>query len=174
MEKIPPGHVAVGRIGPAWGVRGAVKVIPLVDKRERLARGRSVTVDDERRVIESSRWQKGLVYLKLSGIDDREAASSLRDRFLVVPESELGPLPEGQYYRFQLIGLEVRSASGAVLGRVTDILTTGANDVYIVRSEKREILVPATDEVIKEIDIERGLMLIEEVPGLIPKPPKKG
>ncbi|MCH9000342.1 MAG: hypothetical protein IID48_19050 [Proteobacteria bacterium] len=95
MEKVPPDHVAVGRIGPAWGVRGAVKVIPLVDKRERLAPGRSVTVDDERRVIESSHWRKGLVYLKLSGIDDREAASSLRDRFLVVPESELEPLPEG-------------------------------------------------------------------------------
>ena len=174
MEKIPPGHVAVGRIGPAWGVRGAVKVIPLVDKRERLARGRSVTVDDERRVIESSRWQKGLVYLKLSGIDDREAASSLRDRFLVVPESELEPLPEGEYYRFQLIGLEVRSATGTVLGRVTEILPTGANDVYIVRSEKREILVPATDEVIKEIDIERGFMLIEEIPGLIPGPHGKG
>ncbi|MEE8608913.1 MAG: PRC-barrel domain-containing protein, partial [Nitrospiraceae bacterium] len=71
-------------------------------------------------------------------------------------------------------GLEVRSATGAVLGRVTDILTTGANDVYIVRSEKREILVPATDEVIKEIDVERGLMLIEEIPGLIPEPPRKG
>ncbi len=163
----------MGRIGPTWGVRGAVKVTPLVDKRERLARGRSITVDDERRVIESSHWRKGLVYLKLSGIDDREAASSLRDRFLVVPESELEPLPEGQYYRFQLIGLEVRSTTGAVLGRVTDILTTGANDVYIVRSEKREILVPATDEVIKKIDVERGLMLIEEITGLIPEPPRK-
>ena len=57
MEEVSPGHVAVGRIGPAWGARGAVKVIPLVDKRERLARGRSVIVDDERRVIESSRWR---------------------------------------------------------------------------------------------------------------------
>ncbi|MCH8345607.1 MAG: 16S rRNA processing protein RimM, partial [Chloroflexi bacterium] len=83
-------------------------------------------------------------------------------------------LPEGQYYRFQIIGLEVRNATGAILGRVTDILTTGANDVYIVRSEKREILVPATDDVIKEIDVERGLMLIEEIPGLIPEPPRKG
>ncbi len=174
MDEVPPGYVAVGRIGPAWGVRGAVKVIPLVDTRERLARGRSVTVGDERRVIESSHWRKGLVYLKLSGIDDRDAASSLRDRFLAVPESELEPLAEGEYYRFQIIGLEVRSATGAVLGHVTDVLTTGANDVYIVRSGKREILVPATGEVIKEIDVERGLMLIEEVPGLIPKPNTNG
>ncbi len=173
MEEVPPGYVAVGRIGPAWGVRGAVKVIPLVDKRERLAPGREVTVDGERRVIESSRWQKGIVYLKLSGIDDRDAASALRERFLVVPEGELAPLPEGQYYRFQLIGLMVRNASGASLGRVTDVLTTGANDVYVVQGEKGEILVPATDEVIKEIDLERGEMVIEEVPGLIPEPRRK-
>ncbi len=173
MEEVPPGYVAVGRIGPAWGVRGDVKVIPLVDKRERLAPGREVTVDGKRRVIESSRWQKGIVYLKLSGIDDRDAASALRERFLVVPEGELEPLPAGQYYRFQLIGLTVRNAAGASLGRVTDVLTTGANDVYVVQGERGEILVPATDEVIKEIDLGRGEMVIEEVAGLIPEPRRK-
>ncbi len=173
MEEVPPGYVAVGRIGPVWGVRGAIKVTPLVDKRERLAPGRSITVDGERRIIQSSRWQKGIVYLKLSGIDGREAASTLRERLLLVPESELEPLPEGQYYRFQLIGLTVRNAAGAPLGRVTDVLTTGANDVYIVQGEKGEILVPAIDDVIRQIDLEHGEMVIEEVAGLIPEPREK-
>ncbi len=153
MEEVPPGYVAVGRIGPAWGVRGAVKVVPLVDKRERLAPGREVTVDGKRRVIESSRWQQGIVYLKLSGIDDRQAAFALRERFLVVPEGELEPLPEGQYYRFQLIGLTVRNAAGVSLGRVTDVLTTGANDVYVVQGERGEILVPATDDDVSGRDL---------------------
>src|SRR3990170_825562 len=117
MEQVPPGHVAVGRVGSAWGVRGIVKVIPLVDKRERLAPGRSVSVAGQRRTIESSRWQKGLAYLKLSGIDDREAAIALREQLLTVPESELEPLGEGQYYRFQLVGLAVQSTAGAFLGR---------------------------------------------------------
>ncbi len=169
MEEVPPGYVAVGRVGAPWGVRGAVKVVPLVDTRDRLAPGRKVTVDGERRVIESARWRKGIVYLKLSGIDNHDAASALRERFLVVPEGELEPLPEGQYYRFQLIGLAVHNAAGTSLGRVADVLTTGANDVYIVQGEKGEILVPATDEVIKKIDVQHGQMVIEEVPGLIPE-----
>ncbi len=168
MEEVPPGHVAVGRIITAWGVRGVVKAIPLVDRQQRLDPGRNVTVGGERRLIESSRWQRGLVYLKLSGIDDRQAASALRERLLSVPESDLEPLAEGEYYRFQLVGLAVQSTAGASLGRVTDVLTTGANDVYVVQGERGEILVPATDEVVKEIDLERGRMVIEEVPGLIP------
>jgi 16S rRNA processing protein RimM len=167
MEQVPPGYVAVGRVSTSWGVRGVVKVIPLVDSRERLAPGRRVTVTGQHRTIESSRWQKGLAYLKLSGIDDREAAFTLRQRLLTVPESELDPLDEGHYYRFQLVGLAVETTAGAALGRVTDVLTTGANDVYVVQGERGEILVPATDDIVKEIDLERGRMVIEEVPGLL-------
>jgi len=174
MEKVPPGYVAVGRVSTAWGMRGVVKVIPLVDKRERLAPGCSVTVAGQRRTIESSRWQKGLAHLKLSGIDDRKAALALREQLLTVPESELEPLAEGEYYRFQLVGLAVQSTGGVSLGRVTDVLSTGANDVYVVQGERGEILVPATDDIVKEIDLERGRIVIEEVPGLTPDAGKKG
>jgi 16S rRNA processing protein RimM len=173
MEQAPPGYVAVGRVSTAWGVNGVVKIIPLVDTRERLAPGRSVTVAGQRRTIENSRWQKGLAYLKLSGIDDREAAFALREQLLAIPESELEPLGEGQYYRFQLVGLAVETTAGAALGSVTDVLSTGANDVYVVRGERGEILVPATDDIVKEIDLARGRMVIEEVPGLTPDTGKK-
>ena len=174
MEQAPSGHVAVGRVSSSWGVGGVVKVIPLVDKPERLGHGRRVTVAGQRRTIESSRWQKGLVYLKLSGIDDREAAFALRERLLTVPESELEPLEEGVYYRFQIVGLAVESTAGASLGRVTDVLSTGANDVYVVLGEGGEILVPATNDIVKEIDLESGRMVIHEVPGLIPDAGKRG
>lgn len=174
MPEVPPGHVAVGRVAAPHGVRGALKVLPLVDKRERLSRGRAVLLAGEQRTIESARWQKpdgpsgGTAILKLSGVDDREAAAALRGEFLAVPESELEPLPEGQYYRFQIIGLEVFDESGAPLGRIEEVLATGANDVYIVRGgERGEILVPATDEVVKQVDVAAGRMVIEEVPGLI-------
>lgn len=169
MEEVPPGYVAVGRVAAAWGVRGVTKVIPLVGRREQLARGRAVDVGGERRVIESSRWQKGLAYLQLSGVSDREAASALRDRLLLVPEEELEPLAEGEYYRYQLVGLVVETTAGASLGRVAEVLSTGANDVYVVQGERGEILVPATDEVVKEVDLERGRMVVEEVPGLVPE-----
>ena len=173
MEEVPPGYVAIGRVGAPWGVRGAVKVLPLTDRRRQLAAGRTVTVAGQRRTIVSARWQKGLVYLTLSGIADREAALTLRERTLAIPEAELEPLPEGQYYRFQLIGLAVTSTDGEQLGRVTEVLSTGANDVYVVHGERGEILVPATAEVVKEIDVEGGRMVIEEVPGLLPEPRKK-
>jgi len=173
MEEVPPGYVAIGRVGAAWGVRGAVRVLPLTDRRGQLAAGRTVTVAGERRKIESARWQKGLVYLRLSGIEHREAAAELGGRLLAIPESELEPLPEGEYYRFQLIGLSVVSTDGEELGRVTEVLSTGANDVYVVRGDRGELLLPATDEVVREIDLETGRMLIEVLPGLLPQPRRK-
>jgi 16S rRNA processing protein RimM len=127
-------------------------------------------VAGERRTIESARWQKGMVYLRLSGIEDREAAAELRGRLLAIAESELEPLPEGQYYRFQLIGLTVISTGGEELGRVTEVLSTGANDVYVVSGDRGELLLPATDEVVREIDLQSGRMLIEALPGLLPPP----
>ena len=173
MEEVPPGYVAIGRVGAPWGVRGAVRVVPLTDSRELFAPGRGVTVSGQRRTIASARWQKGIVSLRLSGTDDREAAEALRGRLLAVAESELLPLPEGQYYRFQLIGLAVVSTDGEELGRVTDVLSTGANDVYVVRGDRGELLLPATDEVVREIDLEKGRMLIEALPGLLPQPRHK-
>ena len=173
MEEVPPGYVAIGRVGAPWGVRGAVRTLPLTDRRRQLAAGRTVTVAGEPRTIVSARWQKGMVYLRFSGIDDREAASALRGRLLAVEESELPPLPEGHYYRFQLIGLAVISTDGEELGRVTEVLSTGANDVYVVRGDRGELLLPATDEVVREIDLEAGRMLIEALPGLLPQPRRK-
>lgn len=173
MEEVPPGYVAIGRVGAPWGVRGAVKVVPLADSRELFAPGQGVTVAGQRRVIASARWQKGLVYLRLSGTDDRESAEALRGRLLAVAESELEPLPEGHYYRFQLIGLAVISTDGEELGRLTDVLSTGANDVYVVRGDRGEVLLPATDEVVREIDLEAGRMLVEALPGLLPQPQRK-
>jgi len=173
MEEVPPGYVAIGRVGAPWGVRGAVRVLPLTDRRGQLAAGRAVTVAGERRTIENARWQKGMVYLRLSGIDDREAARELGGRLLSIPESELEPLPKGQYYRFQLIGLSVVSTDGEELGHVAEVLSTGANDVYVVRGNRGEILLPATDEVVREIDLETGRMLVGVLPGLLPQPRRK-
>ena len=173
MEEVPPGYVAIGRVGAPWGVRGAVRVLPLTDRRAQLAAGRTVTVAGERRTIESTRWQKGMVHLRLSGIEDREAAGELGGRLLAIPESELEPLPEGQYYRFQLIGLTVISTGGEELGRVTEVLSTGANDVYVVSGDRGELLLPATDEVVREIDLETGRMLVKTLPGLLPQPRRR-
>jgi len=175
MEEVAPGHVAVGRVLSPHGVRGEVKVQPLagLPAGERgvpqlLAPKRTVNVAGSLRTIQSVRGQGRFLYLKLSGIDDRTAALALRDRYLQVPESDLQPLGEGEYYRFQLVGLTVRTTQGEPLGRIVSVLSTPSNDVFVVQGPQGEVLVPATDDIVTTIDIPARTMTIEAVPGLLP------
>ncbi|MDP8924524.1 MAG: ribosome maturation factor RimM [Chloroflexota bacterium] len=106
------------------------------------------------------------VVLRLEGIADREAAEALRGWLVQVPEDEAWKLPKGQYYWHQIIGLVVVTRDGRRLGTVADILETGANDVYVVRREGTDLLLPAIKDVVKEISPERGEMLVELLPGM--------
>jgi 16S rRNA processing protein RimM len=171
MDEIAPGYVAVGRVLSPWGLRGDLKVEPLAEQPE-LAPNARVNVGGEERVIERSRRGGRLLYVKLSGIDDRDAAEALRGRYLQVPESSLEPLEPGRYYRFQLIGLTVRSTDGEVLGRVSRVDAQPANDVFVVQGPLGEFLVPAVDEIVRDIDVKGRTMTIEVVPGLLP--PRRG
>jgi len=172
-ENASQGYVAVGRILGPWGLRGDLKVEPLTDFPERFVLGCSLYVEGATYAIERCRWYKGKVYIKLSGIDSATAAEALRQRFLEVPEEELKPLSEGEYYQFQILGLEVRTTEGQPLGKVTQILSTGSNDVFVVRGEGGELLIPALDDVVKAIDLDGGWIEVELVEGLLP-PAKKG
>jgi 16S rRNA processing protein RimM len=165
--------VTVGRIFGPWGLQGDLKVEPLTDFPERFAVGCSLYVDGVAYSIERCRWHKGKVYIKLSGIDSATAAEGLRQRLLEVPEEELRPLSEGEYYQFQILGLKVRTTEGQPLGKVAQILGTGSNDVFVVQSEGGELLIPALDDIVKAIDLEGGWMEVELVEGLLP-PAKKG
>ena len=151
----------MGRVAAPWGVRGDLKVEPLTDFPERFRRGAALWLRGRRCEVERSRWSRGLVYLALSGIDSRDAAEELRGALLEVPENELTPLPEGQYYQFQVLGLEVRTPEGDLLGRLVEVLSTGANDVYVVRGGSKELLIPAIDDVVKEVDVAGGRLVVE-------------
>jgi 16S rRNA processing protein RimM len=164
--------VAVGRILGPWGLQGDLKVEPLTDFPERFAAGCKLYVEGVAYTIEGCRWGKGKVYIKLSGIDDTTAAGALRQRFLEVPEEELKPLSEGEYYQFQIVGLEVRTTEGQPLGKVAQILSTGSNDVFVVHGEGGELLIPAVDDIVKVIDLDGGWMEVELAEGLLP-PAKK-
>ena len=173
MDDVASGYVAVGRVLSPWGVSGDLKVEPLADPPNYLPPGRNVIVAGQTRTVESSRRRGRLLYLKLSGIDDRAAADALQGRYLQIAERDLEPLGDGQYYRFQLIGLSVHSTDGELLGHVSDVLTTPSNDVFVVEGPLGEILIPAVDDIVKEIDIQGGTMTIEVVPGLLPPRPSK-
>ena len=162
-----PGYVAVGRVLAPWGLRGDVKVEPLTDFPQRFAAGGRVWAGGVTYVIERYRWQRGQVFLKLAGIDSVTAAEALRHRLLEVPEDELRPLGEGEYYHFQILGLEVKTTAGEVLGRVEQIISTGSNDVFVVRGPRGEVLIPAVDDVVKSVDPTAGRIEVEVVEGLL-------
>jgi len=145
-----------------------VKVRPLTDRQDLFAAGQELWVGDSRHRIERADWRKGQVYLKLSGIDSAEAAAELRGQSLSLPEALLGPLPEGHFYHFQVVGMQVYDGGGRHLGEIREVLTTGGNDVYVVRGEQGEVLLPAIDDVVREVDVAAGRMVVEPMEGMLP------
>jgi 16S rRNA processing protein RimM len=145
-----------------------VRVVTDFPKR-RFKRGARVVISGQPYTVMAIRAQPPNALLRLEGLTDRTHAEKLRGLDVEVPREDAGPPPRGQFYWHQVIGLTVEDAtSGEKLGTVTDILETGANDVYIVKGDRGEILVPAIKSVVKKIDLEAGRMLIEPLPGLLP------
>lgn len=164
----PPERLIVGRIVRPWGAKGQVKVEPLTDFPERFRRGARFLVDEREYTCSSVMSAPRNLVLKLDGVDSPEAAEALRGALLEVPTADAPALPEGTYYHYQLIGLEVRTAEGEELGRVAEVLTTGGTDVYVVHGPLGEVLLPATSEVVASIDLEAGRMTVTPLPGLLP------
>jgi 16S rRNA processing protein RimM len=160
----------VAQVLAAHGIRGELKCRIVTDfPKQRFKRGNTVQIRGESHVIQAARVQGTTVLLKLEDIADRNAAESLRFQDVEVPTEQAVRLPRGQFYWHQVIGLQVElAATHEPLGTVSDILETGANDVYIVKSPKGELLIPAIKEVVKRIDPEAGRMLIEPLPGMLP------
>lgn len=164
-----PQHVAVGRIVAPWGVRGHIKVEPLTDfPQTRFARNAVLWLLGSPHAVEEMRWHGKHALLKLTGIDSREAAQELRDTLLEIPEEELHSLEGGQYYQFQIVGLEVYTMDGQHLGRVDEVLTLASNDVYVVHGPQGEILLPALDDVIIRVDLAQGRMEVDPPEGTLP------
>ena len=166
-EPAPPEFLIVGRILAPWGIKGEVKVEVLTDFPERFTPRKAVYLDARPLEIESCRYHKHHLILKLVSIDSIEGAEKLRGQDLTIPNSELHRLPEGQYYAFQLIGLKVVTTEGQILGNIMDIMTTPGNDVYIVEGKRGEILIPAIEDIVKSIDLKKGRMVIEAIKGLL-------
>ena len=166
-EELPAGYVAIGRVLAPFGVSGEIKVDPLAPP-QTFEPGRSVALRATVREIESSRRHKGAVLLKLAGIDTPEDVAGYRGEYLQLPEGDLAALDEGEYYRYELIGLRVVSTEGEELGEIAEVLERPANDVFVVRGAKGEALIPAVDDIVREVDVEGGVITIEVVPGLLP------
>jgi 16S rRNA processing protein RimM len=119
----------------------------------------------QRRIYRSGN-QDGVV-MRVDVLTSREAARERIGEYVYVPESEAVPLPEGEYFVHQIVGLAVRTVSGEPLGTVREVLQTGSNDVYLVKGAHGEVLLPATKEVLKAIDLAGGTMTVQLLPGLV-------
>ena len=170
--RIPEGYIAVGMITSAHGLRGEVKVELHTDFPERFAPDVVVYLGEElnKVTIGSARPHQGQMLLTFHGIDDRAKADALRNIWVFIPEEEAVDLEEDTYFVHDIIGLSVQTTSGTLLGTVGQVLFTGANDVYVVETPdepRREILLPAIADVIKQVDLENGILTVELLPGLL-------
>ncbi len=159
--------ITIGQILAPWGVKGKLKVEVITDFPKRFTPQSTIYVNRQPMTIDSTEWRKGKVIIKLNTVDSIEEAQKLRGQPVEIPHSQLYSLPEGQYYHFQLIGLEVWTTQGELLGNITEILTAESNDNYVVRGAGGEILIPAIDDVVKSVDLYKGHMVIDAIEGLL-------
>lgn len=168
MEPSELEFITIGQILAPWGVKGKLKVKVVTDFPQRFAPTSKIYVNRLPMTIDSAGWHKGNVIIKINQIDTAEAAQRLRGQPIEIHHSQLYTLPEGQYYHFQLIGLEVWTTQDELLGKITEILTAGSNDNYVVNGARGEILIPAIEDVVKSIDLDSGRITIEPIEGLLP------
>lgn len=163
--------IVVGEIVKCQGIKGDFKVVPLTDDVERFAELKRVffeTTDGFRALqIKNFRTFKQFILLKFEGIDDLTAAESLGRGYIYILLSERRKLPPGRYYYDELEGLSVETIDGEQLGVITTVLTPGANDVYVVKGTRGEILIPALKHVVKQVDLTEHKMLVELPEGLL-------
>jgi 16S rRNA processing protein RimM len=165
--------VAIGEIGRPHGLRGEVRVIPLTDRPERFAMLAECVLWDEttdRRQpcrIRGARLQGETLLVSVDGYDSPEAVAALTGRLLAVPESEALPPPDGHFYPWQLVGCRVLTEDGGDVGRVLRVESGAAQDLWVVGDERREHLVPAVAEIVREVDIGGRRIVIRPPEGLL-------
>ena len=161
----------VGQIVNTYGIKGFVKIKPLVDNNNQFKSLKKLYIQEKNNMkelnIEEVKFSKNLVLLKFLGINTIEQAEELRDYYIKAKRSDI-KLEKGAYFIVDLIGLEVYTEEGKLIGTLKEVLQPGANDVYIVEDEaKKEILLPVIPDVIKKVDIENKKVIVKLIEGLI-------
>ncbi len=163
MEKIK-----IGKIVSASGLKGEVKVYNYSDSPDSYMRVASMFIEDTPYKIQNARTHKNTIILKLEGIDDRDAAERQRGRELYITDADLPPLPEGQFYVRDLIGMEVVDDKGDSLGKVTDVLQNTPQDIFEVERENgKKLLIPKVDQFVLDIDGRKRVIRVRLIEGML-------
>ena len=153
-----PVFLLVGQLRSAHGVKGEINMEVLTDFPERLRPNRTVYAGDNHQPlrIDRTRWKDKLLIISFQGINGRDEVSAFRNQLLYIRTEEIPELPDGDYYYHQMIGLKVVDEAGQSVGILTEILETGANDVFVVIPEVGpEVLLPAIEAVILGVNLEK-------------------
>jgi len=171
-----PEHLIVGHVARAHGIRGEVLVSPLTDEVDDVyAPGRELTLGDEdgeldadapALVVQRSRPYRNGLLVKFEGYDDRTSVEPLAHRYLLAPIESLRPLEEGEVFYHQLLGCEVVTVDGEVVGRVREVYDAEPADLLDVKGDGRSVLIPFVERIVEEVDVEAGRIVINPPPGL--------
>lgn len=163
-------YLAIGFLRRPHGVQGELIMDLHTDFPDRIRSGRRVYIGEgyEAATLGSTRAHGNGMLVKIRGYDSPEAAGRFRNQWVYVKSAEVPPLPDGQYYKYELIGVQVFDENRSSLGMITEIIETGANDVYVVKSEGgRELLLPAIPEVVLAVNIAERTMNVHLLDGLL-------
>lgn len=161
----------VGVIANTHGIRGEVKVYPTTEEPARFKKLKQVLLDTGKEFLEleiaSVRFFKNLVIVKFKGIDTINDIEQYKGMDLYVTRENALPLEEGEYYLADIIGARVLTEEGEDFGELTDILETGANLVYVVQHEGKEVLLPVIPDCVKNVDVEKQEVVVHIMKGLL-------
>lgn len=168
MEK----YLEIGQIVNTFGIKGQVKIVPFTDDITRFDELKEIYVEKKNELklfqIEQVNYKKNMVILKLKGIETVEEAEKLRNCYLKIDRKDAKKLPKDTYFIVDLIGLDVYTDEGKLIGKVDDIYNAGSSDIYVVKDELgKQILLPAIKDVLKEVDLENQKIIVHLIKGLV-------
>ena len=170
-------RITIGQISKVHGIRGEIVVVPLTDDPKRFSELKKVFLSKDEKIIEfevesvrtdfKAKRLKERVLIKLKGVESPEEAKRLVGSLLEIEKDDLIKLPEERYFIFDIIGLKVVTTENKKVGTVKEVISLSANDVYVVQGDQKEYDIPAIKEVVKKIDLEGKVMIIEPKEGLL-------
>lgn len=175
-KNVTPKFLLLGQITRPHGVKGELRMRVMTDYPERIAKLRAIytspdpeSTDPTERAVHSVRMHQDYALLTLRDVIDRNGADTMRDLFVLVDIRDAVPLDDDEVYLFQLIGMTVITETGEVIGTLTEVLETGANDVYVVNGERYgEVLIPVIDDAVISTDTDTNQVTVRIPEGLLP------
>ena len=159
-------YLEAGKIVNTHGIAGEVKIMPWADDPDFLLDFKTLYLDGKPIQIRSARVHKNAVLMKLDGVDDINEAMKLKNKIVSIDREDV-ELEEGAFFLADLYGLEVRNAdNGQVLGKIMDVLTPPANNVYVVKGTNQEYMIPAVPEFVVETNVDEGYVLVHLIEGM--------